>query len=136
MAKKFTHVFDAAALIALLKAEEGSDKVTEILSSEANAGAVHIVNLCEVYYGYLRTNGVAEAEAAWSAISEVMAVVDLASEDFVKRVARWKADRRLGIADAFAAATAEEHACPLVTCDRNDFGAIAEDGLLEIFWIR
>ncbi len=136
MPARFTHVADACAVIAYLKGEAGHDRFAEILQDERNVAAIHAVNLCEVYYNYLRSDGVEVAEQALESTAKVLAIVEKADQGFLKRVARWKVEHKLGLADAFAAATAEEYASRLVTCDHNDFGAIEETGELQIEWIR
>jgi predicted nucleic acid-binding protein len=40
------------------------------------------------------------------------------------------------LADAFAAATAEENGCALITTDRNDFAEVEQAGALQIIWLR
>ena len=103
-----------------------------------------MVNLCEVYYGYYRADGQFQADIAWDRALEISGLLTNISENFIKRVGRWKARQwnregqtyYLSIADAFAAATAEEWACPLVTGDRNDFSSIEEEGVIQILWLR
>jgi predicted nucleic acid-binding protein len=136
MAAKLTHVVDASALIAYFKEEEGNKKFAELLADEENVLAIHATNLCEVYYGYLRSDGADRADEAWQRAIDILGVIEAIDAQFMKRVGRWKVDHKLGLADAFAAATAEENACPLVTTDRNDFGAIEAAGALQIVWLR
>jgi predicted nucleic acid-binding protein len=78
------------------------------------------------------------AELALEKLRTVVGIVEDLSEGFIKRVARWKVDepRCKGIADAFLAATAAEHGCPLVTSDHNDFGEIAKSGEVEVIFFR
>ena len=136
MAAKHTHIVDASALIAYFKAEEGHEKFADLLRDDRTALAIHAVNLCEVYYVYLRSDGPDKAEEAWMKANEILAVIEDLDSQFIKRVGRWKVDHALGFADAFAAATAEENACPLVTTDRNDFGRLEQTGVLQIVWLR
>ena len=136
MAAKPTHIVDACALIAYFKEEEGHERFAELLVDEENVLAIHATNLCEVYYGYLRSDGADRADEAWQRATEILGVIDTLDLQFIKRVGRWKVDYSLGLADAFAAATAEMNACSLVTTDRNDFGAIEAAGALEIAWLR
>ncbi len=131
-----THIVDASALIAYLKGEDGQDRFAELLRDERNVLAMHSANLCEVYYDYLRSDGPERAEEAWAKGSEVLGIVERADPQFMKRVGRMKVDYNLGFADAFAAATAEEHACPLVTTDHNDFERVEQAGVVQIVWLR
>jgi len=136
MAVRLTQIVDASALIAYFKEEAGHEKFAELLADEENVLAIHATNLCEVYYGYLRSDGGGRADEAWQRATEILGVIETFDPQFMKRVGRWKVSYRLGLGDAFAAATAEENACPLVTTDRNDFGAIEAASALEIVWLR
>lgn len=136
MAAKPTHIVDASALIAYFKNEEGHEKFADFLLDERNVLAIHVVNLCELYHDYLRSDGIDVAEEAWRKAASMLAIVEKTDEQFIKRVARWKVDHGLSLTDAFAAATAEEYACRFVTTDRNDFKAVENAGVLEIMWLR
>ncbi len=136
MAAKLTHVVDACAVIAYLKAEDGHENFAGILRDERNVLAMHALNFCEVYIDYLRSDGLQAAEEAAGHIVNMLAIDNRLDENFMKRVARWRVDHRLHLPDAVAAATAEEHACPLVTADHKDFEVVEQSRALEIVWIR
>jgi len=138
MPQAFTHALDASAAIAFLKGEVGADVIAGLLVAENNRVCMHAVNVCEVYYDYLRSDGVDAAEAALEKLRALVAIVEDLSEGFLKRVARWKVvePRCTGLADAFLAATAAEHGCALVTCDHNDFGEIAKSSEVEVIFFR
>ena len=51
-----TFVFDACSLIAYLRDEEGADAVEALLLDRYNICLMHAVNLCEVYYDFLRVS--------------------------------------------------------------------------------
>ena len=131
-----THVVDASALISYFKEELGHEQFAELLADEENVLAIHIVNLCEVHYGYYRSDGPDRAEEAWEKAASFLRVLDKFDASFVKRVGRWKATQDIPLADAFAAATAENDAVPLVTTDHGDFDSIEESGALRIQWLR
>src|SRR5882672_9116652 len=129
MAARPTHIMDACAGIAYLKGEAGQADLTQILMDGRNSVAMHAVNLCEVYYDFLRSDGQQVADTAHNTLTGVVTILNDSGAGFLKRVARWKvghvcAGHILGIADAFAAATAEEYACPLVTVDHGDFDTV------------
>jgi len=136
MASPPTHIVDASALIAYFKEEAGHEKFRALLADEQNALAIHATNLCEVYYGYLRADGPVKAEEAWQKAAAILGIIEKLDAQFMKRVGRWKVDYNLGLGDAFAAATAEDNACALVTTDRNDFSVIETAGALQIIWLR
>lgn len=135
MPAKPTHIIDASALIAYFNGEDGHDRFAQLLSDEQNVLAMHATNLCEVYYGYLRADGLERAEKAWEEAIRIVQVLCKLDDGFVKRVARWKVEHRLGFADAHAAAAAEEHACELVTTD-SDFDAVKSSGALAVLKLR
>lgn len=135
MAAKPTHIIDASALIAYFNGEDGHEQFAKLLSDEGNVLAMHAINLCEVYYGYFRADGIERAERAWEEAIKLVQVLSNLDEGFVKRVARWKVEYTLGLADAHAAAAAEEHACKLVTTD-SDFDAAAGAAALEVMKLR
>jgi predicted nucleic acid-binding protein len=130
-----THVIDASALIAYFKGEPGHECLPNLLLDDRNSLAIHAVNLCEVYYGYLGSDGLDRANEAWDRASKLLGILETAGEDFMKRVARWKVERGLGLGDCFLAATAEEHAAVLVTADHGDFDPIQQAGLIQIEFI-
>jgi predicted nucleic acid-binding protein len=140
MAFKPTHVANTSAAIAYLKGEAGANVFADLLLKEANTLAMHAVNACELYYNYLGADGFDVAEEAWQRLQLIVTVVGELSEQFLKRVARWKTTRYggqvLGLGDSFAAATAEEFGCPLITTDHGDFDPIDTAGALTILWLR
>lgn len=135
MPAKPTHIIDASALIAYFNGEDGHDRFAQLLSDEQNVLAMHATNLCEVYYGYLRADGLERAEKAWEEAIRVVQILKELDDGFVKRVARWKVEYGLDLADAHAAAAAEEHACELVTTD-SDFDAANGAGALRVLKLR
>lgn len=136
MPAAITHVVDASALIAYFKGEPGHERVAALLMDERNNVAIHAVNLCEVYYGYLRSDGLARANEAWEKANKLLGVLETMSEGFVKRAGRWKVQGNLPLGDSFLAAAAEEHAAVLVTADHADFDPIQQAGLIQIDFIR
>lgn len=131
-----THIVDASALIAYFKGESGQEKFAELLRDERNAFAIHATNLGELYYIYLRFDGLEKAEEAWTRANEIAGVIERVDTQFIKRMARWKVNHGLPLGDAFAAATAEEYGCPLIMTDHNDFGPIEAASVLQIVWLR
>ena len=136
MPSRPTHVIDACALIAYLGQENGHETFAALLADEQNVLVIHATNLCEVYYGYLRSDGIDSADEAWQKATSILGVIEKMDTQFMKRVARWKVDYNLPLGDSFAAATAEECACTLVTTDHTDFGPIDAAGALQIAWLR
>lgn len=136
MAAEITHIVDTCALIAYFKGEEGRDNFATILADETNNLAIHSINLCEIYYCYLRSDGGEIADQAFTKTTEMLAVVELINHQFLKRVGRWKVEHNLGLGDCFAAATTEEYGCILISTDHGDFDEISESGEIELHWLR
>lgn len=57
-------VLDACAIIAFLRNEAGADIIEELLLEPNNDCFVHAINLCEVYYDFLRVSGELVAKSA------------------------------------------------------------------------
>ncbi len=136
MAAKPTHVVDACALIAYLKGEQGNERLAELLADETNTLAIHILNLCEVYCCYYRTDGQAQAQVAWDNASRILQICSPIDEAFAKLAARWKVEQGLPMLDAVAAATAEKYACTILTTDHTHFDPVAGAGLITIEFLR
>lgn len=136
MPPSITHVVDASALIAYFKGEQGHERVAALLTDERYNLAIHIINLCEVHYGYLRSDGLQKANEAWERATKLFGLLKTTDEDFIKRVARWKVNAGLGLGDSFLAACAEENAAILVTADHGDFDRVQQTGLIRVEFIR
>ena len=114
-------ILDASALIALLNAEPGAEKVEEHIAE----AAISAVNLGEVAQFHLRTHRDLEG------LEAVMAVLDLAilpvdSEQAYEaarlRMASIKAGQKgspLSQADSICLAAAKLYACPVLSADRE-----------------
>lgn len=63
-----TYVLDASALIAYVRGEAGGEVILAALEDTENVCVAHAINLCEVYYGFHRVLGEAEADEVLSAI--------------------------------------------------------------------
>ena len=86
MASGPTHIVDASAVIAYFKQEAGYENFSSLLVEEQNILAIHATNLCEVYYGYLRSDGPDKAEEAWQKASAILGVIEKIDAQFIKRV--------------------------------------------------
>ena len=130
-------VLDACAVIAFLRDEPGAEVVERFLAKEPPDCMVHAINLCEVYYDFLRVSG--EDSAIW-AIAVVRSIGLIVREDmdeaFWQQAGRFKVAHRLPLADAFALSLADRFAANLLTSDRGDFTRVAEAGACRILFIR
>ena len=133
-----TLVFDASALIAFLKNEPGA-AFTEVLLADASAiRLVHAVNLCEVYYHFVRLGDEARMASELDALQQGGLITrrDL-SVPFWRRVARVKADiQRVSLGDSFAIALAQEEGGAVVTADHGEFDLVAARGVCPVRFIQ
>ena len=136
MARPPTHVLDASALITYLKGEVGNQRLADLLGDDENTLAIHVLNLCEVYCCYYRTDGQPQAQVAWEQAARILQICSPIDDAFTKLVARWKVVQGLPMLDAVVAATAEKYACVLLTTDHNHFDPIAGMGLIGIEFLR
>ena len=130
-------VMDACALIAFLQGEPGSDVVEGVLLDPAKQKAVHAINLCEMYYHFLRQNDQATAETSVNTITGLkVAVREDMDGAFWRRVAQLKGSYKLSLGDCCCLALAERLNAELVTSDHHEFDAIVPLGLCPILFIR
>lgn len=131
-------VFDACAVIALVKDEVGADIVEDYLLGNEYESIIHAVNLCEVYYGFLRSDGVGFTNEIIKKLekSNVSFCEDL-TKDFWQQVAKYKAEiKRISLADCFALTLANRENATLITSDRKEFEPIVSLNICQINFIR
>ena len=109
-----TVVLDSWALLALLRAEPAGPAVAERL--HVDRAVISWVNLGEVLYLETRRVGADRADQAVTTVTDVVSA-ELPDEPIIRAAAGWKAGGGLAYADAFAVATAQRHAAPLLTGD-------------------
>jgi PIN domain nuclease of toxin-antitoxin system len=134
-----TYILDACALLALLKEEEGAEKIYAILKQSGAGKALlymHIVNLLEVYYGIRHENGQELAD-------EVLKFVDASSikiiEDITDPIFReagyLKSSYKCSLADAIGLGAAFDLSGTFVTSD-GEIQAIDRQEPINILWFR
>lgn len=130
-------VLDASAMIAYLRGERGAEHVRESLAVEPPQCLAHSVNLCEVFYYFLRTE---EEKRAQSALHDLRSVGLIVREDmdeaFWQQAGRYKIRFHLSLADAFALSLADRFGAGVLTSDRRDFEPVAQAGACRVIFIR
>jgi PIN domain nuclease of toxin-antitoxin system len=130
-------VLDASALIAYLQNEPGGADVDAILASPESASYAHVLNLCEVYYHFVRTAG---QTTALSVMSDLEAAGVIARDDldtsFWQAVGDLKAGGGISLPDCFCVLLAQRLSAEAVTADRAEFTRIVSLGLCPINFIR
>jgi predicted nucleic acid-binding protein len=132
------YIFDACALIALIKNEAASDQVNGLLARAAAweiTVSMSIVNLVEVYYGFLRDRGEQAADAIMSDAANLpITVIDTISGAVYREAARFKAASSMSLADAFLCACAKDLSAVIVTKD-DEIKAAEQSGAITVFWL-
>jgi predicted nucleic acid-binding protein len=130
-------VLDACAMIAFLRDEVGAGVVEELLLEEPPACYAHAVNLCEVFYDFVKAS---DEDTARQAIRDLLGVGVVPREDMDQglweRAGLFKVRHRLSLADAFATALARRLDADLVSSDHHEFDPVARAGDANIRFIR
>jgi predicted nucleic acid-binding protein len=128
-------VLDSYALLAFLRGEPGEDQVAALLEKAGDRDApLHMteVNYAEVKYLVVQKDG---AER-WEQIARELPTLPIefhpAGRQLADLAADLKADHKLSLADAFAAALAKEKKSELVTGD-PEFKALERE--IKIRWL-
>lgn len=125
-------------MIAYLRGEQGSEIIESILLNENNLCIAHAINLCEVYYDFIKVTDEKIAETAISDLISVGIMVIESMDSYLwKEAGRIKAKNRISLADCFALALAIKERATLVTSDRQEFEPVVEKGIYsKILFIR
>jgi len=131
-------VLDACAMIAFLRGENGANVVAQVLRDPADTCFAHSVNLCEVYYDFVRG---ADERTARAAINDLLSVGVRPRRDmnkaFWQRVGNLKGTiRRISLADCFAIALSERLSGDVVTSDHHEFDPLVAAGVCRVRFIR
>lgn len=131
------HVLDASAIIAYLRNEPGEDIVTRLLLNPSEPCYAHAINLCEVYYDFIRRT---DEPTARQAIKDLIADGVRERRDFSRkfwqRVGQLKARGGISLADCFCIALAQELSGEVVTSDHKEFDPLVPRGICPIRFIR
>jgi predicted nucleic acid-binding protein len=135
------YVLDACALLAYLKQEPEAVKVKELFDkadTEPDEIIIHIsiVNLVEVYYGFIQEKGIEEADRLMQQVDALpFNTIDTITDPVYRAASRFKALYSVSLADSFAAATAKSLSAIIVTKD-GEFLELERDENLSIMWIK
>lgn len=129
-------VLDSFALIAFFRGEPGAAPVKELLHRAVLADKPLLmteVNYAEVKYTILRKDGVADWEHAASVLESLPIEFHSTTRAMADTAADFKSRFKLSLADAFAAALAQENKADLVTGD-PEFKALTKE--IKIDWLK
>jgi PIN domain nuclease of toxin-antitoxin system len=135
------YVLDACAMVAMLKGENGAKEVDDLFQQAVHGDALlsmSIVNLLEVYYGFIKDIGITETHNIMNTIQYTpLVIIDTISQGVYHEAARLKGTyHRLSLADAIGVATAIELSGVFVTADHHELEAVASKEMLNFFWFR
>ncbi len=135
--KKVNIIFDACALIAFLNNEPGADIVELLLIDSKNKCFIHAVNLCEVFYEFLRAG---DENLAQSVIDGLLLMGITVREDmetdFWKQTGRYKIKGRISLADCFCISLACRLDGEIITSDHHEFEEIVKRDMAKVRFIR
>lgn len=130
-------VLDASAMIAFLRDEPGAAVVEAVFTSGTDTCIVHAINLCEVYYDFIRSS---DEPTARSAIADLESLGVIVREDmdrnFWQEIGRYKATNKASLADCAAIALTHRVGGELITADHHELDAIAAKGVCQMRFIR
>jgi PIN domain nuclease of toxin-antitoxin system len=124
-------VLDASAVLAYLLNEQGALEVETAFDEARASGALLLiasVNWAEVLYNAARTMRYPDVASVVAFLDSLPLRLANADRRLSVTAAGFKNDRRLGLADAYAAALATLIGVPLMTAD-PDFDALEAEGL-------
>ncbi|MCL2153316.1 MAG: PIN domain-containing protein [Oscillospiraceae bacterium] len=134
-----TFVLDACALIAILKNEDGADKVA-VAYKQAESGEAEIimnrVNLLEVFYGFYHDKGKEYAEKIMDGINQSVISITEFDELLFPEAGRLKASYKISLADSIVLSQALAVGGELLTADHHEFDAIEGNEPIVFHWIR
>ena len=134
------YIFDACALIALFKQEQGEDKIKALLDealTEKSVIYMNIVNLIEVHYGFYRELGQEKSDLILEQIYTMpIQFINTINTDVFSEAVRLKAVYKCSLADAIGIATAIEFSGTFVTADHHELETVASKERLNFFWFR
>jgi PIN domain nuclease of toxin-antitoxin system len=131
------YILDACAMLAYLKGEPGALIVDSLLRNTTATCYAHAINLCEVYYDFLRHS---EERIAKQALFDLYTDGVIERQDmgrqFWHRVGQHKARGGISLADCFCIALAQYLKGEVVTSDHREFDSLVPLGLCPINFIR
>jgi predicted nucleic acid-binding protein len=135
-----TYIFDACALIALLKREQGADKVRALLD-EAYAGQsvihMNIINLIEVYYLFYRALGREKSGLILEKIYTMpIQFIETIDSVIFSETSRLKAQYAIPLGDCIGLANAVKMNGVFVTSDHHDLEVVEKNEVIKFFWFR
>jgi len=132
-------VFDACALLAVARNEDGASIVVEAYRKAANGEIellINRVNLLEVYYDFYRYKGKGYANDFVKKVKQSVIQISEFDETIFEEAGRLKASYKISLADSIALAQALISGGELLTADHHEFDVIEGKEEIRFRWIR
>jgi len=133
------YTIDACAAITLINEEQGVDLMRDLIRrafAKEAALNMHIINLTEVYYGYLRDLGREQADKILARfLAYPLKIIETIPHPVFVKASHLKAAYPISLADAYACATAWWKNSTLVTSDHAELEILEERESLKCYWL-
>ena len=136
--RRVGYVLDSSAMVAFLRDEEGAELLEAILRDRRSVCHAHVLNLCEVFYDFVRTDGEATARGVLDTLrsAHVRSRRDV-DPRFWQGVGLLKAQhRRVSLADCFCITLAQRVGGEVLTTDHHEFDRLVPLGICHIRFLR
>ena len=138
MATKY--VLDACALLTFIYKESGYDVVRSALA-QADSGNAEVymnkLNLFEVYYNIIRTEGLQQAENVYSTSLKLpITIINKITDEVFRKAGQIKTQYSMSLADSIALGEAFTLGASILTSDHHEFDVIEKNAGIKITWIR
>ena len=138
MAAKY--VLDSCALLAFIYKESGYDIIRSVLAQADNGSAevyMNKLNLFEVYYNIIRTDGVQQAENVYAAVLKLpITIINGITDGVFRNAGRIKTQYKMSLADSIALGEALILDASILTSDHHEFDVIEKNTDIRFTWIR
>jgi PIN domain nuclease of toxin-antitoxin system len=132
------YIMDASAMLAFLRDEAGADVIETYLLELGSHSLTHSINLCEVFYDFVRAESEAQAQQAIADLQDI-GVSERSDLDaaFWQEAGKLKAvHRRVSLANCLAMALTSRTGGSLVTSDHHELDPLAALGVCPIIFFR
>jgi len=134
------YVLDSCALLAYIYDEAGSDIVESALKqTDENMAVLYMnkLNLFEVYYNILRSEGLQQAEDFYGMVQmSPINVIDGLSDFVFREAGRIKTQYKMSLADSIALGETSVLGATILTSDHHEFDIVEQNEKIKFAWIR
>jgi len=134
------YVLDSCALLAYVYDEAGSGVVESALNqADENMAVLYMnkLNLFEVYYDILRSEGLQQAEDFYGMVQmSSINVIDGLSDFVFREAGRIKTQYKMSLADSIALGEASVLGATILTSDHHEFDIVEQNEKIKFAWIR